>query len=56
LDSIKKSIETVHAKHGRIDAVVNAAYPRNKNFGRNFEDIEYNDFCENLNSHLGGYF
>jgi NAD(P)-dependent dehydrogenase (short-subunit alcohol dehydrogenase family) len=55
-DSIDSLIETLHAKYGRIDAVVNNAYPRNSNYGRRFEDVEYADFCENLSLHLGGYF
>lgn len=44
------------AAHGHIDAVVNNAYPRNKNYGRKLEQVEYADFCENVNLHLGGYF
>jgi NAD(P)-dependent dehydrogenase (short-subunit alcohol dehydrogenase family) len=39
-----------------IDALVNNAYPRNKNYGRKFEDVTYEDFCENVSLHLGGYF
>ena len=54
--SITKLIETLHERHGRIDAVVNNAYPRNRNYGRKFEDVAYEDFCENLGLHLGGYF
>jgi len=53
--SVDGLIETLDGKYGRIDAVVNNAYPRNANFGRQFEDIEYADFCENLNLHLAGY-
>jgi NAD(P)-dependent dehydrogenase (short-subunit alcohol dehydrogenase family) len=53
--SVDILIDSLHAKYGRIDAVVNNAYPRNANFGRQFEDIEYADFCENLNLHLAGY-
>lgn len=49
-------IETATARFGRIDAVVNNAYPRNSNYGRKLEDVEYTDFCENINLHLGGYF
>ena len=49
-------IENLHAEHGAISAVVNNAYPRNKNFGRRLEDVTYDDFCENLSLHLGGYF
>lgn len=61
LDITKKSsilelIKFLDAKFGRIDALVNNAYPRNKNFGRKFFDVEYEDFCENMNMNLGGYF
>jgi NAD(P)-dependent dehydrogenase (short-subunit alcohol dehydrogenase family) len=54
--SITKLIETLHERHGRIDAVLNNAYPRNRNYGRKFEEVTYEDFCENLSLHLGGYF
>lgn len=55
-ESINEMIKTLHAQHGKIDALVNNAYPRNKNYGRHFFDVEYADFCENLNLNLGGYF
>jgi NAD(P)-dependent dehydrogenase (short-subunit alcohol dehydrogenase family) len=55
-ESISEMVETLHARYGRIDALVNNAYPRNKNYGRHFFDVEYSDFCENLNLNLGGYF
>jgi len=54
--SISALIESLLQRYGRIDAVVNNAYPRNKNYGRRLEDVTYEDFCENVNSHLGGYF
>ena len=54
--SIQEMIEIILSKHERIDALVNNAYPRNENYGRKFEDVEYEDFCENLSLHLGGYF
>lgn len=55
-ESISEMIETLHVRYGRIDALVNNAYPRNKNYGRHFFDVQYGDFCENLNLNLGGYF
>lgn len=55
-ESIQSMIDVVIGKHNVIDALVNNAYPRNKNYGRRFEDVTYEDFCENLNLHLGGYF
>jgi NAD(P)-dependent dehydrogenase (short-subunit alcohol dehydrogenase family) len=54
--SVSRLIETLHERHERIDAVVNNAYPRNRNYGRKFEDVTYEDFCENVSLHLGGYF
>lgn len=54
--SIQQAIETIVAKYGKIDAWVNNAYPKNKNYGRKFFDVAYTDFCENLNLNLGGYF
>lgn len=56
LSSICRLIDDLLHRYGRIDAVVNNAYPRNSNYGRRLEDVEYSDFCENVDSHLGGYF
>ena len=54
--SILEAIRNIHKKFGHIDALINNAYPRNKNYGRLFEDVEFSDFCDNLNMNLGGYF
>jgi NAD(P)-dependent dehydrogenase (short-subunit alcohol dehydrogenase family) len=54
--SISGLIENLKQKHGKIDAIVNNAYPKNHNYGRKLEDVAYSDFCENINLHLGGYF
>jgi len=54
--SIKNTIFSVVNKYKKIDAIVNTAYPRNKNYGKRFEEVEFKDFCENINLHLGGYF
>lgn len=43
-------------RFGRLDAVVNNAYPRNARYGRAFEEVPREDFCENVSLHLGGYF
>ena len=56
INDIQNLIDTTLNKFGKIDALVNNAYPRNKNYGRKFEDVSYEDFCENVNMHLGGYF
>lgn len=55
-ESINTLIKDVQYKFEKIDALVNNAYPKNKNYGRHFFDVEYADFCENININLGGYF
>ncbi len=54
--SLQRLLAGLSGRYGRIDAVVNSAYPRNPSYGRKVEDVKYADFCENLNLHLGGYF
>lgn len=55
-DSVDGLIDDIQARCGRIDAIVNNAYPRNSRYGRRMEEVEYADFCDNLGMHLGGYF
>lgn len=55
-DSAQTVIANLHDKFGRIDALVNSAYPRNRQYGRKFEAVTYEDFCQNLSLHVGGYF
>lgn len=54
--SLNSAIDFLHDKYGKIDALVNNAYPRNENYGRHFFDVEYEDFAENISLNLGGYF
>lgn len=56
INSIQKLISSVSEKFGKIDALINSAYPRNKNYGKHFFDVTYDDFCENVGMNLGGYF
>ncbi|WP_086229694.1 oxidoreductase [Campylobacter devanensis] len=54
--SLDNLIELTSQKYGKIDAVVNSAYPRTKSFSNHFFDVEYEDFCTNTNLQLGGAF
>lgn len=56
LNDVKKAIDIVLNNFGEISVLVNNAYPRNKNYGKKYEDVTYEDFCENINLHIGGYF
>jgi NAD(P)-dependent dehydrogenase (short-subunit alcohol dehydrogenase family) len=55
-DSLNSCINYLENNYKKIDALVNNAYPRNKNYGNHFFDVEYEDFVENLGLNLGGYF
>lgn len=54
--SLQSLIDYTVKKYNKIDAFVNTTYPRNANWGRRFEEVDYTDFCENACLHLGGYF
>lgn len=55
-EDIKRLAQFCNREFGGIYALINNAYPRNKNYGRLVEDVTYEDFCENICLHLGGYF
>ena len=54
--SVKKLIEDLDKRYGRIDAVVNNAYPRFGKYGAALEKVDFEDFCKNIIAHIGGYF
>lgn len=55
-DSIGKALETVIRDNGRLDIMVNSAYPRTKDWGNKIEKVSFESWKNNLDSHLGGYF
>lgn len=54
--SVEEAIKILRDKYGRIDALVNNAYPISKNFGKKFFEIDMQDFNDFVSLHLGGYF
>lgn len=55
-DSIQKALAEVIKNSGKIDILVNCAYPRTKDWGMKFENIPFSSWKINLDNHLGGYF
>jgi len=55
-DSIRAVFTHVCSQYGKVSAVVNSAYPRNSDYGSKLEEVTFESFCDNTNSHLGGYF
>lgn len=56
ISSLSKCIYSLHSRYGKIDGLVNNAYPKNKGYGNHFFDVDFTDFTENLTLNLGGYF
>jgi NAD(P)-dependent dehydrogenase (short-subunit alcohol dehydrogenase family) len=54
--SIKNAVDKIVQAEGRIDVLVNSAYPRTSDWGVKLEQISAQSWTENLNAHLGGYF
>ena len=55
-DSIRQTLEAVISQFKKIDILVNCAYPRTGDWGARCEDVTFDSWKMNVNSHLGGYF
>jgi NAD(P)-dependent dehydrogenase (short-subunit alcohol dehydrogenase family) len=54
--SIKNAIDLVVERYGRIDGLVNNAYPRTEDWGNAFEDIRPESFSKNIDMQLSRIF
>ena len=54
--SVEQLIETVMEWHGRIDGLVNNAYPRTADWGLKFEDVPYESWQKNVDMQLNTMF
>jgi len=55
-NSINSALKLVIEKYNRIDGLVNNAYPRTKDWGRKFEEIELESWKKNIDRQLNSYF
>jgi NAD(P)-dependent dehydrogenase (short-subunit alcohol dehydrogenase family) len=44
--------EKIKIEFGRVDGVINATYPRTKNYGKKFEEADIDEMLENVRLHL----
>ena len=56
VNSIENTINLVIEKYGKIDGLVNNAYPRTNDWGNKFENILFESWRKNVDMHLNGYF
>lgn len=55
-DDVTALVEATLDSFGTIDVLVNAAYPRNENYGAAYEAVTADDWRENVTMHLTGVF
>lgn len=55
-ESIVKAIKSVSDFYGKIDGLVNNAYPRTKDWGTKFEDITYESWRKNVDMQMNTTF
>lgn len=56
VDSIKLLINELKKKYGRIDGLVNNAYPRTEDWGAKFEDVTLQSWQKNVDMQLNSLF
>jgi len=54
--SIAETIDKVLRRHGRLDGLVNNAYPRTSDWGKKFEDIPAESWKKNMDMQLNSIF
>jgi NAD(P)-dependent dehydrogenase (short-subunit alcohol dehydrogenase family) len=54
--SINQAIDKVLQRHGRIDGIVNNAYPRTQDWGNKFEEISLSSWKQNVDLQLNSLF
>jgi NAD(P)-dependent dehydrogenase (short-subunit alcohol dehydrogenase family) len=54
--SVLECIKLIISKYGRIDGLVNNAYPRTADWGKKFEEIPYHSWQTNMDWQLNSYF
>jgi NAD(P)-dependent dehydrogenase (short-subunit alcohol dehydrogenase family) len=55
IESIKETVEKVNSHFGRIDGLVNNAYPRTKDWGTSFENMTADSLKDNVDWQLNSY-
>lgn len=55
-DEIEEVFQLIYQKYGRIDGLVNNAYPRKEEFGADFFDVQEKHLVEQLHFQLASYY
>ena len=55
-EDISRAVEEIFQYYGRIDGLVNNAYPRTEDWGAKFEDIKPESWAQNVDMQMNSYF
>ena len=55
-ESILELVSQVYAKYGKIDGLVNNAYPRTKDWGNKLEDVSLDSWSKNVDMQMNSVF
>ncbi len=55
-ESVDAALSEVYSGSGKLDVLVNCAYPRTDDWGAVLENVPFASWNKNVNDHLGGYF
>jgi NAD(P)-dependent dehydrogenase (short-subunit alcohol dehydrogenase family) len=55
-ESIQQLVQQVYSKYGRIDGLVNNAYPRTKDWGNMFEEVSLTSWRKNVDMQMNSVF
>lgn len=55
-ESIEQLVQQVYSKYGRMDGLVNNAYPRTKDWGSKFEDVPLDSWRKNVDMQMNSVF
>lgn len=55
-NSVRDVLKQVVLESGKVDILVNCAYPRTNDWGEKFENVNFDSWRLNVDGHLGGYF
>jgi NAD(P)-dependent dehydrogenase (short-subunit alcohol dehydrogenase family) len=52
----KQSVINIFKETEKLSGAVNCSYPKNKNYGKHFFEVDVDDFNQNVSMHLGSAF
>jgi len=55
-NEIRITVDEIYQYYGKIDGLVNNAYPRTKDWGARFEDIKPESWTQNVDMQMNSYF